>query len=69
MTRNVYYDNEKVEISTHTPLTGRDMYIELYYTLVRISTHTPLTGRDFFRGFYPHVLWKFLLTRPLRDVT
>ena len=34
------------EISTHTPLTGRDLNKRLYRGLNIISTHTPLTGRD-----------------------
>ena len=34
-------------ISTHTPLTGRDIQIEADQKRASISTHTPLTGRDF----------------------
>ena len=34
------------EISTHTPLPGRDLNKRLYRGLNIISTHTPLTGRD-----------------------
>ena len=33
-------------ISTHTPLTGRDLVQEMYCMAYNISTHTPLTGRD-----------------------
>ena len=35
------------DISTHTPLAGRDVLLCLYAGLRRISTHTPLAGRDF----------------------
>ena len=34
-----------------------------------ISTHTPLAGRDFRPALDPVSYVKFLLTRPLRDVT
>ena len=33
-------------ISTHTPLTGRDIDVMVELSQQRISTHTPLTGRD-----------------------
>ena len=39
-----YYYNG--DISTHTPLTGRDVEQALQYMGIQISTHTPLTGRD-----------------------
>ena len=80
------------DISTHTPLAGRDRCVYSYSatdcyfyshapcgtwhrSLLRptthpvISTHTPLAGRDPVTGLIwtPHL--KFLLTRPLRDVT
>ena len=36
-------------ISTHTPLTGRDVGQQSFCRACDIiSTHTPLTGRDFF---------------------
>ena len=35
-------------ISTHTPLTGRDLSWLAFLILFGISTHTPLTGRDHF---------------------
>ena len=34
------------DISTHTPLTGRDGLLWLPLSSAAISTHTPLTGRD-----------------------
>ena len=36
-----------VNISTHTPLAGRDVKGEHDFLNFRISTHTPLAGRDF----------------------
>ena len=57
------------EISTHTPLAGRDLVDFLVVTITQISTHTPLAGRD--RGvvlcFLLHS--SFQLTRPSRGVT
>ena len=35
-----------ITISTHTPLTGRDIDVMVELSQQRISTHTPLTGRD-----------------------
>ena len=34
------------DISTHTPLAGRDTDGTLVYSKLMISTHTPLAGRD-----------------------
>ena len=34
------------EISTHTPLAGRDQNKPEYIPVIEISTHTPLAGRD-----------------------
>ena len=34
------------DISTHTPLTGRDVIASIMQMSGTISTHTPLTGRD-----------------------
>ena len=50
------------QISTHTPLAGRDHLSKVFYRLYNISTHTPLAGRDSFqllpdlcqRNFYSH---------------
>ena len=56
-------------ISTHTPLAGRDMLNEGSTALPYISTHTPLAGRDFNVSVDTKKWIKFLLTRPLRDVT
>ena len=39
---------ECFEISTHTPLTGRDILQNGSDLIDYISTHTPLTGRDHF---------------------
>ena len=57
-------------ISTHTPLAGRDGPAAgrtLHKT--GISTHTPLAGRDIQSWCIPLRIGRFLLTRPLRDVT
>ena len=58
----------ELQISTHTPLAGRDdEYVKNAENLAN-STHTPLAGRDdFFEGGDCYLI--FLLTRPLRDVT
>ena len=37
------------QISTHTPLAGRDFSIRRFYYFIFISTHTPLAGRDYSR--------------------
>ena len=37
---------QNLEISTHTPLAGRDKNPASVVTGVGISTHTPLAGRD-----------------------
>ena len=58
-----------VRISTHTPLAGRDQVDEGMDTVVAISTHTPLAGRDKVGRRQDVGYRKFLLTRPLRDVT
>ena len=34
------------QVSTHTPLTGRDLFVCLPRFNTNISTHTPLAGRD-----------------------
>ena len=59
----------KVKISTHTPLAGRDSGAEIPYTAFVISTHTPLAGRDQYHQTRRLRNLLFLLTRPLRDVT
>ena len=57
-------------ISTHTPLAGRDGDRRVNCSgHVRISTHTPLAGRDTHWTALSEAYCKFLLTRPLRDVT
>ena len=56
-------------ISTHTPLAGRDENLLYAHTAAGISTHTPLAGRDEMRAWCNSNPTKFLLTRPLRDVT
>ena len=65
---NVSYVDKS--ISTHTPLAGRD-YEGLLLTVFRlqISTHTPLAGRDCTLCNASVFIHRFLLTRPLRDVT
>ena len=58
------------DISTHTPLAGRDMLGLKTLSEMLISTHTPLAGRDALRSAEEFgAFWTFLLTRPLRDVT
>ena len=43
------------QISTHTPLTGRDGKTGSFLIFNSISTHTPLTGRDINCGvWYGH---------------
>ena len=42
---------------------------ECTLTTKNISTHTPLAGRDYVRRTEMENLRRFLLTRPLRDVT
>ena len=56
-------------ISTHTPLAGRDNDFNLIASRPLISTHTPLAGRDSIPRRIDIFHSKFLLTRPLRDVT
>ena len=56
-------------ISTHTPLAGRDVVWALPSGAVPISTHTPLAGRDILSIRAGHGPGQFLLTRPSRDVT
>ena len=56
-------------ISTHTPLAGRDSYVDNVLTMYTISTHTPLAGRDPIPIMEPFMIPSFLLTRPSRDVT
>ena len=62
-------DCSRSQISTHTPLTGRDILSSRHHTQLVISTHTPLTGRDWGRKADTTIGKRFLLTRPLRDVT
>ena len=45
------------------------MNLLLSDTDIEISTHTPLAGRDSMAGVIGRRHGKFLLTRPLRDVT
>ena len=60
----------KRTISTHTPLAGRDVAdLENNQNDMNISTHTPLAGRDVGSVGYSRPVSRFLLTRPLRDVT
>ncbi len=58
-----------MQISTHTPLAGRDVGGGKRYGTERISTHTPLAGRDVRAGTMDITRKEFLLTRPSRDVT
>ena len=34
------------EVSTHTPLAGRDNIVVVFFCREEVSTHTPLAGRD-----------------------
>ena len=56
------------DISTHTPLAGRDFNFAWRFRKWQISTHTPLAGRDFRRIFF-YLPARFQLTRPLRGAT
>ena len=57
------------EISTHTSLAGRDTMINEYNEAISISTHTSLAGRDHSLQPLSCTHFRFLLTRPSRDVT
>ena len=59
----------RTQISTHTPLAGRDGQVHQCLPQRDISTHTPLAGRDQFHHCSLRLAAQFLLTRPLRDVT
>ena len=43
--------------------------MDSFYNVEQISTHTPLAGRDEFSAQMNSLSFKFLLTRPSRDVT
>ena len=59
----------QTEISTHTPLTGRDLP-ELIYIKVGFQFLLTRPLRDVTNVSHPSSAHpKFLLTRPLRDVT
>ena len=59
-----------LDISTHTPLAGRDLGgISADFLEGRISTHTPLAGRDQVRDVIILRIGIFQLTRPSRGVT
>ena len=46
------------DISTHTPLTGRDSCVSSgVIESLKISTHTPLTGRDFLLFCHLFLCW------------
>ncbi len=60
---------DRLIISTHTSLAGRDRRSCRYAVRYRISTHTSLAGRDLHQRLYLAELIGFLLTRPSRDVT
>ena len=47
VTTDVWIKDLNLDISTHTPLTGRDDSARAKACAKYISTHTPLTGRDF----------------------
>ena len=57
------------EISTHTPLAGRDVGDQNKKRADGISTHTPLAGRDLQKLSSLNGFTRFLLTRPSRGVT
>ncbi len=47
VTPRSYYTDMAAQISTHTPLAGRDLKsLGLDDNALKISTHTPLAGRD-----------------------
>ena len=58
-----------INISTHTPLAGRDFKINKILLTQVISTHTPLAGRDITSQNIAHGQVLFQLTRPSRGVT
>ena len=57
------------DISTHTPLAGRDYKRLVFNGNLCISTHTPLAGRDELTSFQFRRTGEFQLTRPLRGAT
>ena len=57
------------DISTHTPLAGRDLIPKEDKATIKISTHTPLAGRDQIWTSSSSTWASFQLTRPLRGVT
>ena len=58
------------QISTHTPLAGRD-FNDLTYTISEIQflLTRPLRDVTIYYSCLPDARYVFLLTRPLRDVT
>ena len=65
-----YADFGRVQISTHTPLAGRDPpFRGAILKTSPISTHTPLAGRDRLVCAWYYADWAFQLTRPLRGAT
>ena len=69
MTGIVLCEDKNTQISTHTSLAGRDKVCFLSTAHAVISTHTSLAGRDGEKQRKEKTGWKFLLTRPSRDVT
>ena len=57
------------QISTHTPLAGRDSNSAFITCGNAISTHTPLAGRDIELQYHAVDPVQFLLTRPSRGAT
>ena len=57
------------DISTHTPLAGRDKWRRYKNGMINISTHTPLAGRDYILYKNVCIHPAFLLTRPSQGVT
>ncbi len=70
VTLGQYYMVPYENISTHTPLAGRDEdKAKKAADAFVISTHTPLAGRDTVSDNFTAHLMSFQLTRPSRGVT
>ena len=59
----------RIYFYSHAPYGTWPSVVGFDYDRYDISTHTPLTGRDTGKWLDWMNRWKFLLTRPLRDVT
>ena len=69
VTENHIYPRIMEVVSTHTPHAGRDNNCIDFTCSIVVSTHTPHAGRDEIQNTRLQKSMKFLLTRPMRDVT